>query len=120
MISAVGDDDFGRLNLNRLEEDGVDVSAIRIDPDRPTGSAFVRYRPDGSRDFVFNIKHSACGHLPDTEAVRRVIAATDHLHIMGTSLSSMEFVTRNIEAAKAVKRARRNGVLRPQPAQGNS
>ena len=103
MISSVGNDDFGRLNLNRLKSDGVDVSAITVDPDRPTGSAFVRYRPDGSRDFVFNIKHSACGHLPDTEAVRRVIAATDHLHIMGTSLSSMEFVARNVAAATAVK-----------------
>lgn len=109
MISAGGDDDFGRLNLNRLKDDGVDVSAITIDPDRPTGSAFVRYRPDGSRDFAFNIRHSASGYLPDTEAVRRVIAATDHLHIMGTSLSSMEFVARNISAAKAVKQ--RGGMI---------
>ena len=39
--------------------DGVDVSAIAVHPE-PTGSAFVRYREDGGRDFVFNIRHSAC------------------------------------------------------------
>ena len=44
IIAAVGDDDFGRLNVERLRRDGVDVSAIATIPDRPTGSAFVRYR----------------------------------------------------------------------------
>ena len=28
MVSSVGDDDFGRLNLERLRRDGVDVSGI--------------------------------------------------------------------------------------------
>src|SRR5215471_10504785 len=55
IISAVGDDDFGRLNLERLRRDGVDVSAVAIHDDIATGSAFVRYRADGSRDFVYNI-----------------------------------------------------------------
>ena len=47
MIGCVGEDDFGRVNIERLRRDGVDVSAIAVDPDRPTGSAFVRYRADG-------------------------------------------------------------------------
>ncbi len=34
-------------------------TAIQIDSDYPTGSAFVRYRKDGSRDFVFNVTQSA-------------------------------------------------------------
>ena len=59
IISSVGNDDFGRINLDRLRTDGVDVSAVHIDDDRPTGTAFDRYRDDGSRDFVFNIRHSA-------------------------------------------------------------
>ena len=52
VVSTAGNDDFGRLDVERLERDGVDVSGIRIDPDRPSGTAFVRYRTDGSRDFV--------------------------------------------------------------------
>ena len=61
MIACVGADDFGRVNLDRLARDGVDTSAIAVHPELPTGSAFVRYRTDGSRDFVYNIRHSAAG-----------------------------------------------------------
>ena len=52
MIGCVGDDDFGQVNTGRLRRDGVDISAIAVDPALPTGSAFVRYRADWSRDFV--------------------------------------------------------------------
>ena len=103
IISAVGNDDFGRVNLNRLAADGVDISAVEIDAERPTGSAFVRYRPDGSRDFVFNIRHSACGRAPTGAAVDRVLATADHFHVMGSSLSSPEFVDLNLAAIDAVK-----------------
>ena len=63
IIGCVGNDDFGRVNLDRLRREGVNVEGIRIDPERATGSAFVRYRPDGSRAFVYNIKHSASGNI---------------------------------------------------------
>ena len=36
IVSAVGDDDFGHLNIDRLARDGVDVSAIAVLPDLPT------------------------------------------------------------------------------------
>ena len=103
IISKVGHDDFGRLNIDRLAADGVDVSAIGTDPDRPTGSAFVRYRPDGTRDFVFNIRHSACGTLPEGLAVQAMLDSAAHLHVMGSSLSSPDFIEFNLAAAKAVK-----------------
>lgn len=103
IISKVGMDDFGRVNIDRLAADGVDVSAIGTDPDRPTGSAFVRYRADGTRDFVFNIRHSACGTLPEGPAVQAMLDRADHLHVMGSSLSSPDFIAFNIAAAKAIK-----------------
>lgn len=88
LIGCVGDDDFGRLNVERLRRDGADVSAIAVDPDRPTGSAFVRYRADGSRDFVYNIRHSASGAIASTPAATALIEGADHLHVMGSALSS--------------------------------
>ena len=103
IVSMVGNDDFGRMNVARLAADGVDVSAIGVDHDRPTGSAFVRYRADGSRDFVFNIRHSACGTLPDGSAVDALLAGSDHLHVMGSSLSSPEIIAFNISAARTIK-----------------
>ncbi len=103
IVSAVGADDFGRLNIDRLSQDGVDISAITIDQDRPTGSAFVRYRTDGTRDFVFNIRHSACGKLHRTPKVDAMLAGADHFHVMGSSLSSPEIVDFNIATARAFK-----------------
>ncbi len=88
LIGCVGDDDFGRLNVERLRRDGADISAIAVDPDRPTGSAFVRYRDDGARDFVYNIRHSASGVIAPTAASDALIESADHLHVMGTALSS--------------------------------
>lgn len=79
------------------------MSAIGVDSDRPTGSAFVRYRADGSRDFVFNIRHSACGTLPQSDAVQVLLQTADHLHVMGSSLSSPEIIGFNMDAARAIR-----------------
>ena len=88
MIGCVGDDDFGVLNVERLRSDGVDVSAIVVHPDAPTGSAFVTYDDKGDRHFVFNIRHSASGQLGITPAADRLLDRADHFHVMGTSLIS--------------------------------
>ena len=103
IVSAVGDDDFGRVNLDRLVADGVDVSAVRIDADRPTGSAFVRYREDGSRDFVFNIRRSACGAYLATPEGQAVLESADHFHVMGSSFAAPDFRDVNLATARAVK-----------------
>ena len=105
IVSAVGDDDFGWLNIDRLKSDGVDVSAIDILPDMPTGSAFVRYRQDGSRDFVFNIKTSAASRFGWTDRVIDLIGRCGHLHVMGTALS-MPSARDVIDRALAVVKAR--------------
>lgn len=92
MISCVGADDFGCLNLERLQRDGVDVSAITISGDRPTGSAFVRYAQDGSRAFVFNIPHSASGQIGINAAAEALLAGADHFHVMGSTLFSKQMI----------------------------
>jgi sugar/nucleoside kinase (ribokinase family) len=103
IIGCVGKDDFGAVCVDRLRRDGVDVSAIGEDAERPTGSAFVRYRPDGSRDFVFNIRHSACGAVNATPQAEAAIAACDHLHVMGTALFSASIIDLTLDAIKKVR-----------------
>lgn len=88
MIGTVGNDDFGRMNIDRLRRDNVDVSGIGVDAELPTGTAFVRYRPDGDRDFVFNMWTSAAGRLTWTDAVDAIVSRAGHLHVMGTLLSN--------------------------------
>ena len=87
MTGAVGNDDFGRVNLDRLSADGVDISAIAVHADVATGSAFVRYRVDGSRDFVFNIRHSASSRISLTPEAEREIGKASRIHVMGSALT---------------------------------
>ena len=103
IIGCVGNDDFGRVNLDRLRRDGVDVEGVRIDPDMATGSAFVRYRADGSRAFVYNIKHSASGAIALDAAAMAVLDRSDHLHVMGTALFSPPVVEVVLGAADSIK-----------------
>ena len=105
MVGAVGDDSFGRLNLARLKREGVDVTGVITDPELPTGTAFVRYRPDGSRDFVFNLWTSAAGRLIWTKAIDDVVARAGHLHVMGTLLGN-PVIWPMIERAAQVIKAR--------------
>ncbi|ESX11332.1 sugar kinase [Mesorhizobium sp. LSJC264A00] len=104
IIGCVGRDDFGTLNLDRLELDGVDVSAVDISDRFPTGCAFVRYRPDGIRDFVYNIAESAAGQIHLTTAARLLADRAGHLHIMGSTLSVAglkEIVSYAVQAVRA-------------------
>lgn len=105
MIGAVGDDDFGRVNTERLARDGVDISAIAMDPDFPTGSAFVRYRADGTRDFVFNIAKSAAARFGWSDPVAAVIGRAGHLHVMGSALT-MPSASAVIDRAADIIKAR--------------
>ncbi|MGR3480223.1 tagatose kinase [Salipiger marinus] len=104
LVGCVGDDDFGQLNLDRLRQDGVETGAIGIDPDYPTGSAFVRYRPDGQRDFVFNLAKSAAARFGWTAGTEALCDRAGHLHVMGTALamaSAWEVIDRALPRIKA-------------------
>jgi sugar/nucleoside kinase (ribokinase family) len=103
MIGCVGDDDFGVLNVERLQADGVDVSAIAVHPDVPTGHAFVTYEESGDRHFVFNIRHSASGHIRLDAAAEGLLARADHFHVMGTSLISPAVMDAMRTAIRTVK-----------------
>jgi tagatose kinase len=98
MIGCVGDDDFGALNVERLRGDGVDVSGIAVIKQATTGSAFVTYREDGDRDFIYNIANSASGHLSVGNIRDDLLKQCRHFHVMGSSLFSF----RIIEAMKKV------------------
>ncbi len=109
MVGAVGDDDFGRLNVARLRNDGVDISGVYVHPELPTGTAFVRYRQDDGRDFVFNLWTSAVGSLTWTPEIEAVVARAGHLHVMGTLLAQ-DRIWQIIERAAGLIKARGGSV----------
>ena len=85
---AVGDDAFGDVLRQRFVEDGVDLGLVNTVAGIPTGSAFVSYNSDGSRDFVFNIAHSAASHFEGSDAVATAMIdeGLDAFHVSGSSL----------------------------------
>ena len=104
LISCVGPDDFGTLNLNRLAASGVATSGVRRVPGTTTGSAFVTYRADGGRDFIYNIANSAAAELDAAQLTPELFAGCRYFHVMGSSLFSARIaaaVRRGVELAKA-------------------
>lgn len=89
-IGAVGNDDFGRLLLARLQGDGVDCSCVKILPDHSTGVAFVAYFEDGSRRFLFHWRHAAAGQLGPEDVPADYFRAAKWLHLTGCNLAVCE------------------------------
>lgn len=86
IIGGVGRDDFGKCLLDRLGQDGVDVSHVLESEERATGCAFVTYFGDGSRKFIFHM-----GNTPAVEAKapgQGEFQDVKYMHIMGCSLMS--------------------------------
>ena len=88
MIGVVGDDGFGRCVTNRLKESGADISMVRIHPDAATGTAFVCYYSDGSRNFLFHVHHAAPGFLNPDDVDIEKLKDTKWMHISGFTLST--------------------------------
>ena len=103
IISCVGDDDFGHLNIDRLKKDGVDVSAIKVTSESTTGSAFVTYKENGERDFIFYITNSACAQISLTAAGEKLLQECSHFHIMGSSLFSPSIIEAVKTTVKSIK-----------------
>jgi sugar/nucleoside kinase (ribokinase family) len=86
LVSTVGTDPFGRLLLERLTTDGVDVSGIRVLDDAVTGTAFVAYDWDGSRTFVFHVADAAPGGITAAD-LGSAPESADWIHVSGASLA---------------------------------
>jgi sugar/nucleoside kinase (ribokinase family) len=101
-IGVVGDDEFGRCIIEKMESDGIDISQIRIDSHQTTGIAFNQYNSDGSRKFIFAA--GAAGETSINDISEDYFGDIKALHIMGSALSiseqSREACYQAIEIAK--------------------
>lgn len=84
IIGGIGEDDFGKCVIERLERDGVDVRQVKRYPGLSTAVAFVTYFSNGSRKFIY--------HIDRTPAVMTAFSPTEEIsspgffHLMGCSL----------------------------------
>ena len=89
-IGCVGRDAFGRLLLTRLNVEGVDTCQVQVSPDHASGVACVAYATDGSREFVFHLRHAAAGALQADEIDPHYLAGVEWLHLSGSTLALNE------------------------------
>jgi sugar/nucleoside kinase (ribokinase family) len=103
-VGAVGDDAFGHVVLDRLIDVGVDTRLIKIAAGVPTGSAFVSYNDDGSRDFVYNIALSAAAKFDGDDATIAALTAfgLDVMHVSGSALSNPDMSAKVLRVCKAL------------------
>ncbi|OCG23921.1 sugar kinase [Gilliamella sp. wkB108] len=102
-FSCVGKDAFGKMCINRLEKDGVITEGITSHKKANTGSAFVTYKGEDERDFIFNIPNSACGLLSFNHINENLLKDCNHLHVMGSSLYSFRAIDAMRKALDIIK-----------------
>jgi sugar/nucleoside kinase (ribokinase family) len=86
-VGVVGQDAFGECLLDRLRQDNVDTSHVRIAPGYTTGIAFVSYRSDGSRSFLFHLSQAAAALLGPEDIDSDYVSQCEFLHVTGSALS---------------------------------
>jgi sugar/nucleoside kinase (ribokinase family) len=105
-IGVVGADAFGDCVVGRLRADGVDTAHIRRAPGYTTGIAFVSYRGDGSRSFLFHLRQAAAALLSTADVDPRYVGQAAFLHVTGSALSFSESARQACYAAvEACKRS---------------
>lgn len=82
-IGRVGDDAFGRMSVEALRGEGVDVTSVTVDPAAPTG-LLLRTRRTADRDVVDYWRAGSAGSgLRPEDVDPDVVAAADLLHVTG-------------------------------------
>ncbi len=89
-IGVIGADDFGECLRRRLEQDGLELTHLRVSPEHTTACAFVAYFSDGSRRFLFHLGHAAAGTLGPGDVDPAYFSGARFLHVMGSALALSE------------------------------
>ncbi len=79
LIGRVGGDPYGTDLRNRLADEGVDVTYVRIDPEAPTGLAIIIVEPSGQNSIILAPGANARVGLADVEAAEPFIRTTKAL-----------------------------------------
>jgi 2-dehydro-3-deoxygluconokinase len=107
-VSAVGNDQFGRLLLDLWQSEQVDTSSVRVDDQAPTGVYFVSHGPSGHQ-FDYLRAGSAASRYAPRDLPLDAIAAASVIHLSGISLAIS--VSACDAAFAAIAHARANDTL---------
>jgi 2-dehydro-3-deoxygluconokinase len=106
-ITAVGDDTYGQMFLDLWRADGVDTSAVKVDPAAQTGLSFVTHSEKGHA-FHYYRAGSAASRISPADIDRTYVAAATVMHISGIGLAisatACDACYTAVETAKAAGR----------------
>jgi 2-dehydro-3-deoxygluconokinase len=103
-VSQVGNDALGGMCLALWKTEGVDISAVRVRDDAPTGVYFVNHDVDGHH-FSYLRKGSAASSMCPHDLSPGLITHTKYLHVTGISQAISASASQTVSAAIAMARA---------------
>ncbi|WP_019614594.1 ribokinase [Psychromonas ossibalaenae] len=111
-IACVGDDSFG-INIRKaFSEDGINVDAVMIEKNKPTGIAMIQVAESGENSICISAEANACLTVSRLKPHHHLISSADML------LMQLETpVEAIICAAETAKQAGTKVVLNPAPVQ---
>jgi len=105
VITRVGDDHFGRFIREALAREGVDVSAVPLDPARLTALAILGIRDRETFPLLFYRRDCADMALCEADIDEAFIASARAVLISGTHLSTPEVFAASLKAARLARAA---------------
>ena len=88
MMSRVGDEGFGRLLVQALQDYGVDASGVVLSPTEKTGVSIVTLDARGDRSFMFYHDSPADFHIDPADVRSDVVGGVEILHVGVLPLAS--------------------------------
>ena len=104
-LGKVGQDQFGVLLKNTLDEAGIDTSNLKMDADVNTTLAFVHTFPDGDREFSFYRKPGADMMLTEEEVDYDLIRQSRIFHFGTLSMTDEPVRSATKKALEVAKEA---------------
>lgn len=104
-IGKVGQDQFGRLLKDTIEELGIETKGLVLDEDIRTTLAFVHTFPDGDREFSFYRNPGADMMLSEPEVDYELIRQSKVFHFGTLSMTDEPVRTATKKAIDAAKEA---------------
>jgi 2-dehydro-3-deoxygluconokinase len=105
-VSRLGDDEFGRYVRAAVRGEGVDVSQVELDPDRPTGLMIKELRPVGKSRVLYYRSGSAASALSPQTLPITYLQQARHVHLTGiTPALSPSCANAALNAARTVVEA---------------
>ena len=105
-LSAVGDDQFGKIAIDTWLTEGIDVSQVFVDPNSPTGIYFIDPVPKG-RNFTYYRAGSAASRMSSISSSQTILSRTAILHL--SAITQAFSIAPNEPSFEAIDIVKKNG-----------